>query len=407
MPEMENKQSGKKVDSKAKKLITIIVTTLILLIPVGFMAMLINGRADYRDEAVKNVSASWANIQNIDVPQMYFNVVNSKKEMETKYLNLNNYKADVKITTEIRKKGIFKVPVYTAEISQKGDFINDYGNLKDKNITIKIDVSDPKGFVAEPVFKINNEAPVSKQNTIYTKVIKSAYKTIPFEINYKIKGLNSIAVSVYGENNQITMEGNWKDPSFQGDFLPSEREVTNQGFKAMWSVPKIAIKDYEVIKPKAEVSLLVPADNYSMTQKSLKYCFLFLSLVFLSYFIFEVTAKENMRIHPIQYCLLGGAMLIFYLLLVSVSEILSFNLAYLISALMITGLVFMYTYFVISKRKSLGFSLTITVLMGILYAFFYILLLLQDIALLAGSIGLFIIIALIMYLTRNVNWYNE
>ena len=95
------------------------------------------------------------------------------------------------------------------------------------------------------------------------------------------------------------------------------------------------------------------------------------------------------------------------MLLVSISELLAFSLAYFISALMVMGLILTYTYFVITKKQSIGFSVGITTAIGLLYAFFYVLLRLQDIALLAGSVGLFIMIAVIMYLTRNVNWYNE
>ena len=144
-----------------------------------------------------------------------------------------------------------------------------------------------------------------------------------------------------------------------------------------------------------------------MAERALKYGFLLLALTFMGYFIFEITSKENKRIHPIQYCLLGAAILMFYLLLVSISELISFNIAYLISAFLVMGMVLMYTYFVITKKQSFGFALSITSLIGLLYAYFYTLLRLQDIALFAGSIGLFIIIAAIMYLTRNVNWYNE
>ena len=402
--ESEYKQKCKDIDSKSKKFLTILGTSLFLLMTIGFMSGIIHDRINYRDEAVSKVAQSWAGSQTIASPTMSFTIINDKKAEEIKELELNNYEANVVIKTEVRKKGIFKVPVYTAEVSQKGDFNNKYGNLSGKEISTAIGLSDSRGFVTEPTFKINGET-TNVQDVVCKKVLNTSAKTIPFEITYKIKGLNDINVALGGYSNKVAIQGNWKDPEFKGDFLPTEREVTNKDFSANWSVPKIALS--KGAPSVITVSLLVPVDSYSMADRSLKYGFLLLTLTFLGYFIFEITSKEKKKVHPIQYCLLGAAILMFYLLLVSISELLTFNLSYMISALMVMGMVLTYTYYVITKKKSLGFSIGITALMGLLYGFFYVLLMLQDIALFAGSIGLFFIIAVIMYLTRNVNWYNE
>ena len=398
-------ENRNKPDSKVGKLITIIVTSLILLIPIAFLAGIINDRMKYRDEAVGNVAKSWANSQAIGTPSMYY-TYKKGDEGFVNYLSLNNYEVTANINTEIRKKGIFTVPVYTATISQKGSFKND-GDIAGKEIITAISISDSRGFVEEPVFKVDKFTSANNQDTSYKVKFNENIKEIPFEITYTIKGLNSIDVLLGGYKNNVSINGNWKDPSFEGDFLPTTREVTNKDFKANWSVPKIALTSDNDKTPSVRVSLLIPVDGYSMSDRSLKYAFMLLVLTFFGYFIFEITSAGNKKIHPIQYCLLGAGILIFYLLLVSISELIPFGFAYSISALMVMGMIFAYTYFVITKKKAIGFSLGITALMGMLYAFFYILLRLQDIALLAGSIGLFVIIALIMYITRNVNWYNE
>ena len=405
--ELNFRKESKNFDSKAKKFLTILTTSILLLIPIGFMSGMIHDRSSYRNEAVENVAKSWADSQVIGTPKMSFITQNDKKVDVVNELELNSYETSVKINTELRKKGIFKVPVYTADVIQKGTFNNKYGDLSNKEITTKIWVKDARGFVSEPNFSINNMPAKSSQDIAYNTKLNTSAKTIPFEISYKIKGLNSIDVQLGGHTNNIFIEGNWKDPSFEGNFLPTEREVTNKDFTAKWSVPLIALSKDKDATSVVKVSLLVPVDNYSMAERSLKYGFLLLALTFMGYFIFEITSKENKRIHPIQYCLLGAAILMFYLLLVSISELLSFNIAYLISAFLVMGMILMYTYFVITKKQSFGFALSITSLIGLLYAYFYTLLRLQDIALFAGSIGLFIIIAAIMYLTRNVNWYNE
>lgn len=367
------------------------------------MSGIISDRTSYRNEAVAKVAQSWAGSQVVGVPSMSFKTKNDKKEDVINELKLNNYEVTVNIKTEVRKKGIFKISVYTAEVTQKGDFENKYGDLTGKQITIETNISDRRGFVTEPNFKINNGETKKNQDVIYTTELKTKAKDIPFEITYKLKGLNDISVALGGNSNNVFIKGNWKDPEFKGDFLPTDREVTNKDFSAVWSVPQIALSNRSAVS----VSLLVPVDSYSMAARSLKYGFLLLTLTFLGYFIFELTSKEKRKVHPVQYCLLGAAMLMFYLLLVSISGLLTFNIAYLISALMVMGLILVYTYFVITKKQSIGFSVGITVLIGLLYAFFYILLMLQDIALFAGSLGLFAIIAVIMYLTRNVNWYSE
>ncbi len=405
--ELEYQAKQNKADSKMKKLLTIIGTSLLLLIPIAFMYGIITDRTNYRNEAVQKVTQSWAGNQSIGIPTMFFTTQNAKKEVVINNLELNNYETNVVIKTEIRKKGIFKVPVYTAQVTQKGDFSNKYGDLSGKQIVTKIQVSDTRGFVTEPSFKINNAPEAKAQDVTYTTNIKTNAKTIPFEIKYEIRGLNGIDVAFGGYSNKVNIQGNWKDPEFKGDYLPTERTVTQKDFNATWSVPKIALTSNSEYSSVASVSLLVPVDNYSMAERSLKYGFLLLMLTFMGYFIYEVTSKENKKVHPVQYCLLGAAILIFYLLLVSISELIAFNLAYFISALMVMSLIFGYTYFVITKKQGFGFSAGITSLIGLLYAYFYVLLRLQDIALLAGSIGLFAIIAAIMYLTRNVNWYNE
>ncbi len=414
-------QQDEKNNSICKKFFVILGMSLILLIPIGLIYGVIGDRVSYKNEAVQKIAQSWANKQTITTPTMSFSIKNEKKEYITKELELNTYNAEVIIKTEIRKKGIFKIPVYTADIIQKGDFINKCYDLNGKKITTNINITDSRGFIKEPTFKINNSKPISVQDNNYTFNLNTNLKQIPFEITYKIRGLDEISMLLGGRTNNVTISGNWKNPEFKGTFLPTERKVTNKDFKATWSIPKIALASNctAQTQPNFEtscncnnigditVSLLVPINSYSMAERSLNYAFLLLSLTFIGYFIFEITSKEKRQIHPFQYCLLGAAILIFYSLLVSISELLTFNFAYLISAIMVMGLIFAYTYYVITRKEGLKFSVGITLSIGSLYAFFYILLMLQDIALFVGSIGLFIIIATIMYLTRNVSWYTQ
>lgn len=383
-------------DSKIKKFLTILLTSLVLLIPNSFTSDIIQNRIDYRNQAVKNIADSWAFFQIIGLPEMKLN--------DKQVFALNNYETKIDIKTQIRKKGVFKIPVYSAYVVQKGTFDNPYGTISNRKVKTKIDISDSRGFFDEPKFNINNSGFKVGQDVIFETDLTTNSKSIPFEINYRIKGLDGISVLLGGKKNNISISGDWKSPSFDGDFLPTERNVTNKEFSAQWNIPKIALPNDE---SKISVSLLVLNNNYVLAQKSLKYAFLLLVLIFMGYFIFEITSKTKKRIHPIQYCLLGASILMFYLLLTSISELIPFGFAYLISSLMVTFLIYAYTYFVVTKKNDFKFSLAIAVLIGLLYFFFYVLLKLQDAALLIGSIGLFIILILVMYVTRNVNWYEE
>ena len=353
-----------KSGTKTTKFWLIVLILLVLLIPIGFLFGIISDREDYKREAVYTVASSWGKYQVFDAPSMYFEQ-KVKDNVENKYLPLQDYTVDVSLITEVRKKGVFKVPVYTANVVLKGNFINEYGNLADKQTKINFGVSDSAGFVEEPLIKLSNNKPVRVQDTQYAVKLKTYETSIPFEISYKIRGIDEVYTTLRGQSNKVKISGNWKDPSFVGNFLPSTREVGNENFSAEWSVPQIAISG--INDARVGVSLLMPVDNYRMATRCLKYAFLFLSLTFLSYFIYEIAAQKAKRIHPLQYLMLGGAMLIFYLLLVSMSEFLPFAAAYAIAALMIIALIGTYTFFVITKRQNLTFSVIISLLMILLY----------------------------------------
>ncbi len=404
----QKKNSNKKV----KKFYIILGMLLILLIPIAFLSGIVHDRENYRNKAVNQVELAWASAQTIFPPELKI-FIPGKKETVEKTLELNNYEAEVKVKTELRKKGIFTVPVYTAEVQLKGDFLNSYGNLKNIKSELSIDVSDSKGFVSQPEFEFMSDEPVINSSKVFTKILNTNEKSLPFEITYQIRGVNQIAVAPGGINNEIEIEGDWSNPSFEGDFLPAEREITDKEFEAEWKIPAIAVSSLSgnskvpVITEKAGVSFLMPVDNYRMATRAVKYSFLFLALTFLAYFIFEITSRKTKPIHQLQYLMMGGAMLIFYLLLVSLSELMVFAAAYIIAAVMTIGLIGLYTYFVITKKENLKFSLVISGIMAVLYIFLYVLLALQDLSLIIGSLMLFLIMALIMYSTRNVEWDND
>lgn len=412
----------KKTVNKTNKFLMILLALVILSIPIGFLYGIVKDRESYRNTAVANIERAWAKSQILNAPEMTFKIKNGQK-IEEKSFELGDYNVDVKITTETRKQGIYKIPVYTADVKTKGYFKNPYGNLN-KNIELSFGVSDAKGFIESPSYKIGDYPAETVGRTIYNKNISTTSTSIPFEINYKIRGVNKLFVEPKGSISKINITGNWANPSFVGNYLPAKKEVGTVDFNAEWSIPQIAITEdpgeidideeysfrnntnYNQVA-KAGVSLLTPVDNYRMALRTVKYAFLFLVLTFAAYFVFEITSKNKYQIHPIQYLMIGAAMLIFYLLMTSLSEFTPFGLAYTIAALMTAGLIGAYTKFAITKSDDKNFAIIISGMLVLLYTFLYILLMLQDLSLLIGSFVLFTIIAIIMYSTRNVEWYDK
>ena len=206
------------------------------------------------------------------------------------------------------------------------------------------------------------------------------------------------------------MTSSWKDPSFTGSFLPKERKIGSDGFKASWEILHFnrnypqswTTANYKIDESKFGVNLLVAADHYQKSLRTSKYAILIITLSFLMFFLIEVTQK--LKIHAFQYILIGLALLIFYTLLLSISEHLGFNLAYWISCLSVIGLISFYSSTVLSNKR---LSYLLAGSLSMIYGFIFIIIQIETYALLVGSIGLFFILALTMYFTRKISWYRS
>ena len=233
--------------------------------------------------------------------------------------------------------------------------------------------------------------------------------TKPFNFNVKLKGSEYINFVPVGKVTDIELSSDWNNPSFDGPFLPDSREIDDDGFTAHWNVlhlnrnyPQAWIGAQHKVKDSAfGVNLLIPVDSYQKSERSIKYAILFIGLTFLVFFFIEIINKK--RVHPIQYILVGLALCLFYTLLLSISEHTSFNIAYGISTLLTIGLISTYTKTVLKSNALTGLMGGILI---ILYLFIFIIIQLQDYALLMGSIGLFIILGLVMYFSRKIDWYQ-
>jgi len=227
----------------------------------------------------------------------------------------------------------------------------------------------------------------------------------------KFTGAQRLTFLAYGKTTSLTLKGDWPHPSFNGGFLPATQNITPSGFEASWSVPFIARgvpaegASHVVGRLGATamgVSFVELADPYQSVTRSLKYAVLFIGLVFLSYFLFEIASER--RVHPAQYILVGVAQLIFYLLLLSIAERTGFDLGFLIAAVATVGLISAYAGWVFASRK---YGLRALSIFSLLYSLIYVLLRLEDQALLVGAIASFAAISAVMYFTRHMDWYSS
>jgi inner membrane protein len=231
-----------------------------------------------------------------------------------------------------------------------------------------------------------------------------------FSFTLSLNGSLGTFFAPLGRGTKVTLTSNWSDPSFQGNWLPTERDVRADGFVARWSIASLG-RNYpqrsnspspgleEMEKSKFGVNLLIPVDVYRMSERSVKYEALFLLLTFLALWMFEVLS--NRRVHSLQYLLVGAAMCLFYLLLLSVSEHVGFLRAYLLASLSVVALITAYSAAVLHGARR---ALVVGGVVAALYFYLYILLNNEDYALLIGSVGLFAVLATVMYLTRKIDW---
>lgn len=393
------KDETKPKNDMLKKMWLIIACTLILLIPLGLTKSLISERDGYRYEAEEKIEKAWSGAQKIHPPVL---TIDDGKDRGTPAIQ--NYKVEVKMHTEIRKKGIFKVPVYTAEIVQSGSFKAKKTIPPNPKQTLSLTATDPRGYIETPVVKIGKSSEYIPFANSSEHMKLGGLKDIPFEIKYKLRGINTLKVVPTGLTTEVKINGNWKNPDFDGDFLPVKKSVDKNGFHAEWTIPDSAMTELSE-NPTCSVSLLLPVDNYSMAYKAVKYGFLFISLTFLALFLFELLGSRP--VHPVQYVMVGLVMCMFYLLLLSMSEFIGFGTAYFVSSVVIISIITIYTHEVLTKRQNPRFTLLLCAMLVFLYLFLYILLLLQDFSLIVGSFGTLLILTLAMYATRNVEWYKQ
>lgn len=421
-----------KKESITLRIILIAAIILILLIPLFMIQSLIEERQAYRDEAIKEVSKGWAGNQIVSGPVL--SVLSSKDEKSndgktyTTNLQTNllpeklNY--DVELMPEKRYLGIYEIVLYRAKIRLSGVFKTEDLNKaitgrKLEETFVSFNLSDLRGMQNDSQFKWNdlnhNLIAGLKSNNVLNNGFHSIIpidddnNLYSFEIELLVNGLDNLEFLPIGKTTEVNVKSSWNNPSFAGAYLPTSRKVNESGFTAKWTVnyfnrafPQLWNENAYKIFPSAfGVKLLVPVDEYQKTMRTSKYGLMIIVLTFLSFFMIELFGKKV--IHPIQYLLIGLALIIFYSLLLAISEYLSFDLSYLISAFLVILLI---SFYVISVYKSTRIGSVIFAALTVFYGLMYTILQLQDYSLLVGNIALFVLLASVMFFTRKINWFD-
>ncbi|WP_295727939.1 cell envelope integrity protein CreD [uncultured Muribaculum sp.] len=464
-PQFAAQRAGNRQQSVSLKILFIILLSLILLIPDMIIYSLNDEREDRQHETTQEISQSWSGPQLISGPIISIPyVTKGKRDKDTTgVIRLLPAKLDASIDVKSRtlSRGIYETTVYNADATLSGEF--DMDVLKSTGIPVStllldkayvtIGIGDLKGVENISSLKLgpddyildgtsNDDVYVNltfNNNTDYTiceEIVQcepgdwkgdygesasgcmqapirldSLASSFPYSINMHVKGSQSIGVTPIGAQSDITMTGLCKSPSFAGMVIPSDRTVKSDTFSAKWLVNSInrdypqafvGEKPYKISRSAVVTNMLVPVDRYQKTSRAMKYAIIVILLTFISVLFAEIMVKHPINIF--QYLLIGLALILFYSLLLSLSEHISFGLSYLIAAVMTIGLVSAYMLGVIRCRKV---AVTIGALLTIIYVFIYVLLCLETYALLTGSIGLFIALAAIMYASLKVNGKNH
>lgn len=410
------------------------VLTVGLLIPSLLILGLVDEREATRDNAVREVSEKWGNAQTVAGPILTvpYRVVSHTTKDRIIYTTSaahflpENLVVSATLQPEVRQRGMYEVVLYSSRIQVTGSFAAPAfaqlgippDDIQWEKAFLTLGISDLKGvkeginirfddqnLVADP--GVNADAVLTTGINVHP-TLRPSTKAYAFSATIDLNGSGELMVVPVGKETRVTVSSPWGNPSFIGNSLPVRRVVDDGSFTADWKVLHLnrnfpqqwTGKQYDISPASFGVRLLLPVDEYQKTTRAAKYAIMFIVFTFLAFFLTEILNKKV--IHPIQYALIGFALLLFYVLLLSISEQMAFNYAYGISSAAVILLVGAYTRSVLSGNIA---ALAITGILGVLYGFMFVLLQLEDYALLLGSIGLFFVLAVVMYLTRKIDWF--
>lgn len=425
------------------KLLLVCGLALIMAIPAGFVWALVYSRSSDAGSAVAEVSQRRGGPQVVMGPAIVVpferDVLNSENKLQTITQQLVLYPdtgvVKAQLATERLALGLHDVPVYTADASFTATFnaaqlveaAPGNARIRWSDARVYMSLTDLRGAREASLTLAGREIDLAPADPASTSAMQTGSSQrlvggpvpwmqealaapFPASASMRVSGAERVGFAAFARDTTIELSGDWPTPSFDGGAVPDTRTVADTGFTALWRIPYLArgsagagvdLAFDTLIYSSPGAALLDPANPYQSVQRALKYAPLFVGLVFLTYFLFEVTS--GVRAHPAQYVLVGLAQLVFYLLLLSVSEQLGFTLGFVIGAVATVLALALYAGSVFGSRAAMVKALAV---FSSLYALIYVLMRMEDYALLVGSIAAFLAITATMWMTRKIDWYG-
>ena len=435
------------------KISAIFFITLAMLIPLSLIQGKISERDYYRIDATNSVAESWTGSQTIMTPILIIpytylerSEINTNSGWRSNQTSVSAYKLipaqaiqiSGSIATETLMRGIYKIPVYESDLTFRGQFSRKsleevFAELDKLEMTessiepiLAIHIADSRGIQNLPALNWGGQSIDFEPGAELPELPEGIHAPLPkldlnsfterdleFNLSLSLKGMENLSFIPAGDQVDIALQSVWPHPEFVGSFLPVAREIGEHGFSANWQVTQFASNIRDKLR-RCEtrdcsalydlglgVNLIDSVDVYLKSERSVKYGILFIGLSFISFFLFENLKK--IRIHPIQYGLVGLSIATFYLLLISLSEHISFGLSYLIATLACVTIIFSYLKFVLAGIKN---SIWFSCALSVLYTILYIIIQAEDFALLMGAVLVFGMLSIVMMVTRNIDWYQ-
>lgn len=421
------------------KVLFIAFLVLVLLIPLGMIEGVVAERAQHHDAARDDIGRSWGQAQTIGgpilvVPFSYTRYVNGQAVVAMDELYVLPERLDIRgnADAEQRRRGIYEVPVYTARLAVSGRFApvtlgNDNPDFAFRwdQAVIALPLTDARS-VREPIVLVSGNGSTvfeagGARVSGFGPLLVAPYAALnlgpltaaqDFSFELVLGGSETLEFLPLGDETRVVITSSWPSPSFIGAFLPSERTVDASGFTAEWRVLDLgrgyppSWRRSDAPPPAVDASsfgaaLITPVGIHEAAMRATKYGVLIVGFTFVAYFLFELFAP--LRLHALQYLLIGLANCVFYLLLLALAEHIGFGPAYVASAVAATALITSYSGAVL---RSLRRALPIGGLMTALYVYLYVTLRAEDYALLSGALGVFTALAAFMYLTRRIDWFD-
>ena len=417
---------------------------LIMLIPAALVRQVIWERSYRADEVEGEILESWGGQLNVAgpllrIPCRGLEEVSYKDDKGRETKELRSYDFDLwvspmlletegSLATEQKSRGIYSVPVFSGSLRLSGGFDaaealaslkpNEKAFMEQAELVLAIANQkgirslDPALWDGTPLdFKPGDSGLSLLSGGVHAAVAHKPGVPSSFSLELTMQGGGSVWLLPLGEQSRTRLTADWPAPSYQGNYLPASHTLDESGFDARWDIsylshgiPLFWTGDHtgRLSQSFFGVNFLKVLDHYALNERAAKYAILFIVVPFLALFMLELFGKR--RVHPVQYLLAGIANMVFYLLLLSLSEHIAFNAAYALSALAVSIMVFLYAW---SLFKELAKAWYMAPVMGLSYLYLFITLQSEDWALLIGSIGMFAVLALVMFVTRNVDWYGK